>query len=466
MRLAVAALALSLGLSPAAARAGLRPAYGGTVRVALPDLPREPDPARATGVADLFLADATAGALLEPGEEGALVPGLLAEVPAPDAGGQAFRLRLRAGLRRPDGAPFTAHDLAASIARLLAPGSPHAWAALPLAGADAVLDGRAASPSGLRVLSEGELLVTLAFSLPELPELLASLPFAVRGMGPFLLPPELPARGAVRLAANPGHARGRPFADALELVGADARRSARLLGAGEVDLVLRPELQGPRNPGPGGHVVTVAALAPGRLGAAADGVRRVLASLDRAELARRFVRGPSRPLHRIVPDEDGDPPAPAPAPAPPERVALPRPLRVLVSAGAPDQRALAGRIQVKLFDRGVRAVVEGAEGARYSERLAAGDYDVALVTLALATPAPVAAAGQIALATRGPAAARSAMRALAGLPRAEALRRAEDLGRELDLVPLVATGVHAGAGPRLAPARPGDLWLAGGGASP
>jgi peptide/nickel transport system substrate-binding protein len=432
--------------------------------VVLPALPRDADPARAESQADRFLASATAGALLERDAAGELVPGILAEVPRPEDGGTTFRLRLKPGLRLPGGGAFTATDLARSIARLLSPGAGNAWAALPIAGADAVLAGRAAAPSGLRALSETELLVSLAFPLPELPELLAATPLAVSGLGPFVLPPALPAAGALRLAASADHPRGRPFADALELAAADARRAGRLLETGEAHLVLRPEPHGKSSrPWEPDRVVTIAALAAERLGAAADGVRRVLAALDRSELARRFVRGPSRPLVRLVPDGEGDPPPPRP-PRPPEEVALSRPLRFLVRASAPDQRALAGRVQVKLFDRGVRAIVEAVDDARFAERLARRDYDVALVPVPLAVPSPALAAGQLAFAARGPAAARSAMAALAGLGRREALVRAEGLARELDLVPLVETGLHASSASALEPAAPGDLWLTGGGA--
>lgn len=461
------ALALALAAAPLAAAAGLRPAYGGTVRVALPSPPRVADPAEAHLPADLFLAEATSGALLERDEDGHLVPGLLAAVPQAEAGGQAFRLRLRAGLAGPGGAPFTAADLAASIARLLSPRARHAWAALPIAGADAVVEGRASSASGLRVLSETELLVTLAFPLPELPLLLASTPLSVPGMGPFLPAQEVAATGPLRLVANRDHARGRPFADALELVAADARSAERLLARDEVDLVLRPEPHGPRSRPSGSTVVTVAALNAARLGAAADGVGRVLAALDRAELARRFVRGPSQPLDRLVPPGgDAPPPPPVAGARPPDRVVLGRSLRLLVHATAADQRALAGRIQVKLHDRGVRAIVEAAEEARFSERLAAGDYDVALVSVPLVSLAPVAAAGQIAFATRGAGAARRAMIALSGVGGDERLRRSEQVGRELGLVPLVSTGAHASPGPRAERAAPGDLWLVGGGGSP
>ncbi|BDG04910.1 ABC transporter substrate-binding protein [Anaeromyxobacter oryzae] len=471
-RLAAAAAAALLA---APALAGVRPAYGGTVRMSLPAVPRVLDPARAWEPADLAAVRALHAPLLDVGPDGRLAPGLLAEVPLPEAGARAFRLRLAPGLRFSDGTPITAADVGASLARLLArePPSPHAWVALPILGADAVLEGRAPVMAGLQVLSERELLVTLAFPLPEFPWALATLPASVvsprgAGAGPFVLVTQ-DARQA-RLAPNPNARRGRPFADALVLSGADARGAARALGAGDVDLVLRPEPAGGVAAGATPALLaTVAAVNGPRLGAGAPAVRRALARVDRGELARLFARGPAAPLETVVPpaliagqrapepDGGGGPP--------PARVVL------LVSAGVPDQRALAERLQVKLFDRGVRASVEEEPAARFAARVAAEDYDVALVPVPVLALAPALAAGEIALAVRGPAAARRAMADLAGAPPESLRDRLAGLARALDVVPLVATGLRASAAPALqgvAPrpdggVDPGDLWLLGGG---
>jgi peptide/nickel transport system substrate-binding protein len=149
-----------------------------------------------------------------------------------------------------------------------------------------------------------------------------------------------------------------------------------------------------------------------------------------------------------------------PAGAPPERVTI------LVRAGVPDERPVAERIQVKLFDRGVRAAVETADPVRFASRLATGDCDVALVTVDLAAR-PALAAGQIALAVAGPDAARRAMAEMAGLEGEAAAATAERLARSLDVVPLFVAGLRASAAPALqglAPRsdggfEPGDLWL-------
>jgi peptide/nickel transport system substrate-binding protein len=474
--LALAALSAGLAAAPRPAAAGLRPSYGGEVRLALPAAPRELDPALAGSAVDLFAARATSGLLVE--WDGNANVGLLAEAPQAEDEARVFRLRLRPGLRRADGAPLAAADVAAHLARLLSreSPSPHAWAALAILGADAVLEGRGTAPAGLQVVSETELLVTLAFPFPAFAEVLATVPCAIPGAGPFVAGAR---RGGAPLVlrANPHHHRGRPYADALRLETGDARQAARLLERGGVDLVVRPEPLGARAVALPPDLLTLAALQPARLGPAAGTVRAALASLDRTELARRFVRGPSAPLERLVLGVAGPPSALTPAP-PGGAAGARGAVRLLVHAGAPDQRTLAARIQVKLFDSGLRVAVEAADGDRFAERLRAGDYEVALVPVPLASRAPVVAAAQVVLAARGAPAARRALATLAGVAPGDLGSALDRLARELDLVPLVASGMHAAAGPALGaglgpPGRgalperdPGALWLVGAGARP
>ena len=469
-------LAAGLALLAGSARAGVRPAWGGELRVGLPAAPHLADPARAVDPADLFLVRAVHAPLLEIDAHGALAPGLLAEVPAPEEGGRVFRLRLRPGLRFSDGAPLGAPEVAASLCRLLArdPPSPHAWVALAILGAEEVVAGRNAIPAGLQVLSATELVVTLALPLPDFPWALASLPAspvspAGAGAGPFALVAQDP-RGA-RLVANALHPGGRAYADGLLLSAADPRGAARALAAGTLDLVLRPEAAGPAPVATAALLATVAAVNGPRLGPGAEAVRRALSAHDRGELARLFARGPAEPLLTLAPAAllPAAPPAPAAAGAP----APPGPARLvlLVPAGAGEARAAAERIQVKLFDRGLRAAVSAEEPPRFAARLAAGDYDVALVPVPVLALRPALAAAEIALATRGPGAARQALAELGVAPPAELPARLDALARALDLVPLLATGERASAGPALQGLRPlpdggldpGDLWLLRGG---
>ena len=469
---ALAALALAgLLFVPCGVFAGVRPAYGGELRILLPSIPRVADPALAVEPSDLALVRAVHATPLEIDAEGRLSPGLLEEIPSPEAGGRAFRLRLRAGLRFGDGTPLAAADLASSLTRLLSHDGPHAWLALPILGADAYLGGRAATLAGVQVLSDRELLVTLAFPMPEWPWALAAPAAAVTsargaGAGPFLLQ-SIDASGA-HLVMNPSHWRGRPFADRLVLTAGDARAAARALPRGEANLVLRPEATAGAagcTPTPA-LLVTVAVVNTRRLGGGADRVRSVLSSLDRAELARLYARGPSAAMTTLVPPALLPAPAPPPPPGDARSGSSSARLVILAAADAPDQRAAAERLQVKLFDRGVRAATEPEGPARFASRLAAEDYDVALVPVPVVALAPSLAAGQVALATRGPAASRRALSDLAGLAPVAAAARAAAVTRTLELVPLFATGFRASAGPALEGLRvhadggvdSGDLW--------
>ncbi len=451
--------------------AGIRPSYGGEIRILLPAPPRTSDPALAVDPSDLALVRALHATPLEIDAEGRLAPGLLEEVPVPEAGGRAFRLRLRAGLRFSDGTALSASDLAASLGRLAGPGRPHAWLALPILGADAVLAGRSTSLAGVQILSERELRVTLAFPMPEWPWALAAPSAAVissrgAGAGPFLLS-GLDASGA-SLSMNPNHWRGRPYADRLSLSAGDGRTAARALPRGEADLVLRPEAAaGATTCSPTAPLLaTVAVLNPRRLAGGIERIRGVLTSLDRADLARRYARGPSVPLATLVPPALLPSPSPAPAPGSAPRGGAPARIVLLAAADVPDQRAVAERLQVKLLDAGVRAAAEVEGAARFAQRLATEDYEVALVAVPVLALAPSLAAGQVAMATRGPAAARRALAELAGLAPNAAAARVAALTRSLDLVPLFATGTRVSTGPALEGVRihadggldPGDLW--------
>lgn len=481
----LAALGLAAALHPPAAAAAPRPAYGGDLRLALPLLPRSGDPALATWPQDLALARALHATPLALDAAGRLAPGLLAEVPVPQAGGRTFQLTLREGLRFPDGSPLTASDLAASLARLLRPEvrSPHGWLALAIAGAEEVAEGRAASLSGLQVLSDRELLVSLSFPFPEFPAALAALPAAVlsaagAGAGPFR-----PA-GPERAVANDLHWRGRPFADALVFSAPDPRATARALESGGLELSLRPE------PSPGAAPLPLLTAAYAhvnarRLGAGAAGVRRALLRLERTDLLR-FVRAPAEPLHGLLPRSvwaaaaagaglPAPPPelgeglretGPAPGPASPGAGGATL-VTLLVPGWLADPRSAAERLQVKLTDAGLRVALEPLDPARYAARLAAGDYDVALMVVPLLSTQPALAAAQVAQQVGGLRAARRAEQALAGLEPAAAARAAEQLRAELDLAPLYAAAAgRLAASPALQGLvvradggfDPGDLW--------
>jgi peptide/nickel transport system substrate-binding protein len=456
--------ALAAALAAPATRAADRPVYGGELRVALPLPPRGADPALAREPQDVWLARALHATPLGFRGQGELGPALLERVPEALDGGRVFQLTLREGLRFSDGAPLLAKDLAASLSRLLRPevGSPHGWVAVAIQGADDVLEGRAPSLAGVTILSDRELAVTLSFPFPTWPAALAALPAAVvsptgAGAGPFR------RDGAGRLVASEHHWRGRPYADALVVSAPDPRAAAQGLEAGTLDLVARPE-GGPGLP-QASRLIALAAVNGRRLGPGAASVRRVLAVLDRKDLVRRFVRAQAEPLTALLPGEDARAPAALPAPA-----AGPAPARlaVVLPGWLADARAVADRLQVRLFDAGVRATLEPLDPAHLAARLAAGDYDVALLSIPLLTADRALAAGQLAQAAGGPRAARRAEQAMATAPAGQDEAVLEALRAELDLWPLYAAGGRLRGGAGLGglcqwpdgSVELGDLWKA------
>ncbi|MBI5070999.1 MAG: ABC transporter substrate-binding protein [Deltaproteobacteria bacterium] len=453
-------LALLLAAAPAAGAPRARPCA--EIRLLLPAAPAALDPALLHGSADLLAARALHAGILEPGPGGSAAPALAEEPPQVSADGRLVRLRLRAGLRFHDGAPVTAADAVESLSRLLRPEtrSPHGWIAAPIEGAEEVRAGRARVPSGLSAPSPLELEIRLTEPAPAFLRGLAAPPAAVvhagslAGAGPYR--PAARAADALRLAAFPGHFRGRPWCEALALAWPEPAAAARRLARGEAEVAVRPEAfpgHAPRElPLATAVVVQVRAQ---RLGTSAEPVRRALLALDRAELAR-LLRGPARPLASL------DPSAPAaPAPAAPPTGPLPPRLGLLAPASL---RALADRIQVKLFDRGVRVAVEAVPDAAFAARLEAGLHELALVPAALASDDPALALAQLATALGGPARGDQVLRDAARLGPAAAAAAAE---AELGAVPLALAWLRISAAPGLqglAPAPdgtfdPGGLWL-------
>jgi peptide/nickel transport system substrate-binding protein len=426
-----AALVGLLAAAPAAA--GVRPRPGGELRVLLPAAPAELDPARAASPADLVLARALHATLLEVDAAGELRPALAERVTAsPD--GREVLVRLRAGLRFHDGSPVTAADVAESLARLLRHGS-HAWIASAVEGADAVRGGRARSLAGARPLGELEVAVSLSRPEPDFLRALAAAPAAVVHVGPGGLSGAGPFRlgertaDAIRLLPFEGHHRGRPWCDGAVLAWPDPAAAARRLARGGADLLLRPEPVAGAAARDGPPLLLALAAVSPRLGAAAGPLRAAIAGVDRAELAR-LLRGPAIPLAALLPQLAAAAPVAAPPPGP-----LPSRLALVVAASL---RPLAERLQVKLFDRGIRAAVEAVPDAALPARLAAGAHDVALLPVALASGAPRLALAQLA-------------QALGGDPlapvEADAAAAAARLEEALAAVPLAAAPLRAAARP-------------------
>jgi ABC-type transport system substrate-binding protein len=189
--------------------------------------------------------------LLTTDAEGSLAPGLSVEWSLRD-GGRAARLKLRAGIRFSDGAPFDAAAVKASVeraTRLRRDSLPAALAAI--AGVGAFLDGTAADVTGVAATGEDVVEFRLSEPLPIFPALLTDTLVAVTrvvaaagtegervlGTGPFRI-----ARhdgGRVVLERNPFVSKERaPRLEGIEFrASLSASAIAAGLRSGELDVV-------------------------------------------------------------------------------------------------------------------------------------------------------------------------------------------------------------------------------------
>jgi len=453
-------------LLAASAEAGVLPRPGGELRLILPGPPGDLDPARATAPADLVLAGALHARLVDLDGAGRLQAGLAEAIPEPSEDGRSWRLRLRPGLRFHDGSPITAEAVASSLARLLRPAtaSPHGWIAAPVEGAEAVAEGRAEVLAGVQAIDELELRILLAHPLPELPWLLAAPAAAVVREGPGGLvgagPFRLGRRTGDQLALLPfeGHHRGRPWVEAVEATWPEPPAAARRVARGEAHLALRAEPLPGSVERDGQLLVAAAARRPEALALLA-----AVREMERGDLAR-MVRG-GRGAGGLVSTWTATPTATATSAPTASTTHLPSPRLLLLSPAS--LKPLADRLQVKLFDRGIRVAVELVPDRALAGRLAAGAPDLALVPVAFASPLPLAALAQLHQALGGPARARDLLRAasLAGAPALPGIAARSEA--ELAVAPLVEVPTRAWAHPSLrgaAASRAGaidlaELWL-------
>jgi hypothetical protein len=234
------------------------------------------------------------------------------------------------------------------------------------------------------------------------------------------------------------------------------------MARGEADLALRPEAV----PGAAARDVplttaVVLSLNARRLGAAAEPVAAAIGALDRAELAR-LLKGPGRAWASLLPPAATS----AATPSPRHRGAGPIPSQLLLLTPA-SLRAIADRIQVKLFDRGLRVAVDAVADAALPARLAAGAHDAALIPVALASDEPALALAQICQALGGAARGARLLREIAAAGAAGLAPLAARAEEELRAVPIASVALRASARPALqglwlAPdgsLDPGDLWL-------
>lgn len=180
--MAAAALLLAAALLPAFALASTRttgvravatvrpPATGPTLRLALPDASVTVDPALVADEANVQLASLLYSGLVRLDSSYHVVPDAAVRIDV-SRDHRVYTFHLRRGLRFSNGDPLVAADFAYAITRSLDPAlkSPSAPTyLLDIKGARAVLEGKAKSVSGIKVLNRSTLQITARWPVPYL----------------------------------------------------------------------------------------------------------------------------------------------------------------------------------------------------------------------------------------------------------------------------------------------------------
>jgi hypothetical protein len=425
LRHALASLLL-LGTAPALA-AGRTP-YGGELHLAHTG-PAEPqEPAFADTPTEATLLGLLSRPACRAGPEGQPLPALAREVARSST--QSVRLTLPT--------PAHAQALARAWMRLTGNEAPSPYRALlyPLQG-----EGRQLT-AALHTLE-----LPLSFSWPDLERALChpalALPRSSLAMGPFA-----PTPSPSTLEARPGWPEGRPYLDRLRLTATDERGLARLWAAKEARVALGVSPEAGASTGPALYA-TYLAWSPRHVPA---GFRQAVeSSIDREDLTRLFVRGPAVPMpHLLPPALLEQPPRPAPAPPAPQAG---RKVTLLYDATSGDQRAVAERLQVKLYERGYAVALEPLPRAELRQRWARGQYELMLHSLLLPPVPGPALAVVLDAAGRKDLLGVELLR-IGSLPDAaarddRARERALALASAVPLLPLYAQGVALRAAPEV-----------------
>ena len=213
------------------ALAALGPRYGGDLRVGVARLPASTTPVVPADAAERLVGGLVHETLLHIDRDGLPAAGL-AESWVPAAGGREWTLTLRADARFQDDAPITAEDAVRSLRRFLADRSA---AAAHLADGLEV-DGLAAPDTRHLVLRFVE-----PRALPLSPLASPAAALASRGgagSGPFQPVLLIPGR-RLALTAYPGHVRGRPYLDHVDVIQVSEPQGLSAdLGARRIDVAL------------------------------------------------------------------------------------------------------------------------------------------------------------------------------------------------------------------------------------
>lgn len=367
-------LSLALPAHPAS-----RARYGGILRVAVPGAPAEADPTLSDLPLEAAVLSLSSQPLCRYDAQGRFDSNLALDVTRPTP--TQMRIALRSGLRFAGGAPLNVRHVADAWSRLLSPTSPSPYRALffPLRDQGRQLLSAVTPPSLLEL--------SLSFPWPDLERSLCHPALAVTpargatGIGPYL-----PASAPGVFTFNVNAPDGRPFSERVVLSNTDQRGADKLYSLGQANVIMGGESARDSRVGPALYA-TYLLFQPGRAGANFRGAFE--AAVDRGDLVRHFVRSaPSVAMQQLLP------PALMPQqPAKQTGVAGRGPaaeLTLLYDLSAPDQKAVAERIQVKLHDRAFRIVLRGISRSDLRQKWATGDFDLMLHGVLL-PPAPAPA---------------------------------------------------------------------------
>ncbi len=451
---------LLLGALPA--QGASRARYGGRLRTALAtpiELP--PDPLKVDSTEGASVLRAFSPPLCTSPSPGQLE----AVLGTPTrAGERKVSVVLKSALA--PGHALGSRELIDSWSRVLDPQSPSPYRALlaPARLASGALAAQAASPTTVEL--------TLAFPWPDLETSLChpaltpvdrdGRPFA--GTGPFLATAQ---KGVLR--ANPSFVNGRPYLDQWVLSPTNERGAERQRVLNQAQLSIGGADASGANPTGATAALSTAPMQqatyllfrPERVGPSfrTDFARAV----DRAQLARYFVRGPKLPLQRLIPGDDSAAPLPAvpgafPSPSSPSPVDAGTPatgagFTLFYDEALEDQRRVAERLQLKLAEHHYRISLQPLPLRVLRQRWNAGDYDLMLQALLLPPEAAPALAVVIEASGRHELLAQRLpeLGAIADpAARAERAQRAADLLLpQLPLIPLYRQGLRSNASPGL-----------------
>ena len=357
MTLRTALLSLLL-LAPPTLAAGRVP-YGGELRVAHVGTAEALEPALADAPSEATLLGLVSRPVCHLAPEGHAAPALARELSRPSP--QGVRLGLPS--------PAQAQALVRAWGRLTGTEAPSPYRALlfPLRGEGRQLS---ASGDGLELL--------LAFPWPDLERALCHPALALARAAPAALGP-FASTGARTLEARLVWPEGRPYLDKLRLLPTDERGLTRLWTNKEAQVVLGVL---PDASTVAGAALYATYLAWSPRSVPVDFRQAVESALDREDLTHLFVRGPAVPMpHLLPPALLPQAPEPRTTPAPPPRTGSK--VTLLYDAESEDQRAVAERLQVKLYDRGYTVALTPLPRAELRARWARGDYELMLHSLLL-----------------------------------------------------------------------------------